>query len=511
MLTKWGNALGLAAAGRTVTAGGGSTPLGDATVWPNQLLWSDLFTLPAGNLRSGDRCLVTGLGTSGSSGFAQYDGTDWKLIQGVFSSLANLALFTELVETGAIIAIGTGIETDPYYYYDGSQWLRTPDGVHYIWKNITDWAGLSALDNSLNNDEAEVNTLGTSHSSGTAQKHGGSSWRLINGKFDTVSDMTLFDTANDVATDAIALVKSGGGHDENAVPYTYRSGNWIRLADNALGFAWTLSSLRDFSPANSNGALQEGDYGFYGNTLYRYNSAVPISGGGTDAMWLPPAVYAGTLSIRGRIVGTEAIGAIGVVPIVVGGITFAAPTNPTPSSTVTQSGDYIQFQTATNTGNIIYGSALFTMGSAIRTYMQCDISVSYSGLSGAIARVLSSEGNAQPAWWFHLGPSGSISPLPSFTTGTALQGSQDAIRDGGIAWPSTSSGNYSTTELIDAGRNVATECFRDGISYHRSRRSSTNSGTATPSAGVGFFMQANSFGAGGTLTFRVKNWRILTW
>lgn len=508
MLTKWGNALGLAAAGRTVTAGGGSTPLGDATVWPNQLLWSDLLTLPAGDLRSEDRCLVTDLGTLGSSGVALYDGTDWKLIQGVFSSLANLALFTELVETGAVIAIGTGIETDPYYYYDGSQWLRTPDGVHYIWKNVTNWAGLSALANSLNNDEAEVNTLGTAHSSGTAQKHGGSSWRLLNGKFDTVSDMTLFDTANDVATNAIALVKSGGGHDENAVPYTYRSGNWIRLADNALGFAWTLSSLRDFSPANSSGALQEGDYGFYGNTLYRYAAAVSVTGGGVTPMWLPPAVYAGTPTVRAQLIGTEAIGAL---PVTVNGVTFAVVSSPPITSTVTQASDYIQFQAFTGTGNIIHGTALYTMGSTVRNYMQVEISVTYTNTSGAITRIFASEGNGQPAWYFHLGPSGAISPLPYFAAGTTLQGSQEAIRDGGIAFPSNASGNYTMTEFIDSGRNVAAECFMNGISYARSRRSSTTTGFVNPGAGVGFYMQANSFAAGGTMTTRIRNWRVITW
>jgi len=316
MLTKWGNALGLAAAGKTVTAGGGSTPLGDATVWPNQLLWSDLSSLPAGDLRSGDRCLVTNLGTLGSSGFAQYDGTDWKLVQGVFSSLANLALFTQLVETGAIIAIGTGIETDPYYYYDGSQWLRTPDGVHYIWKNVTDWAGLSALANSLNDDEAHVNTLGYSHSSGIAQKHGGSSWQLLNGKFDSVSDMTAFDTANDVATDAIALVKSGGGHDENSIPYTYRSGNWVRLAASTSGFAWTLTQTELLTGADPSGvgAIKEGDYGIFsasgGPIVVRYKAATPVASGvvgGSQAQWLPPDIYAGTPTIQAYLVGTESV------------------------------------------------------------------------------------------------------------------------------------------------------------------------------------------------------------
>ena len=406
MLTKWGNALGLASAGRIVSLAGGG-PLGNATIWGAVGNWADLSTIPAGDIRNGD--------------------------------------------------------------------------------------------------EVPVNGLGTSHSSGIAQRHG-SEWRLIEGKWNSVADMLAWNTTPGqvVHSGAFAQVKSSGGHDDDSVTYIYQSGNWVRFAGLTAGYAWAISSLRDFSAIG----LQDGDFGLYGNTVYRYNSAVPISGGGTDPMWLPPAVYAGTLSIRGRLVGTEAIGAL---PVTVGGITFAVVSNPTPSSTVTQSGDYIQFQTATSTGNVIYGNALFTTGSTIRTYMQCDISVTYTGTSGALARVLGSEGNGQPAWWFHLGPSGSLSPLPYFAAGTVLQGSQEAIRDGGIAFPSNASGNYSTTEFIDSGRNVATECFRDGIAYARSRRSTANSGPASPTAGVGFYMQANTFGAGGTLTFRVKNWRILTW
>lgn len=406
MLTKWGSALGLASAGRIVSLSGGG-PLGDATIWGAVGIWADLSTIPAGDIR--------------------------------------------------------------------------------------------------NNDEVPVNGLGTSHSSGIAQRHG-SEWRLIEGRWNSVADMLAWNTTpgNVVHTGAFALVKSGGGHDDDSVTYIYQSGNWVRFAGLTAGYGWALSSLRDFTAIG----LQNGDFGLYGNTVYRYNSAVPISGGGTDPMWLPPSVYAGTLSIRGRLVGTEAIGAM---PVTVGGITFAVVQNPSAGSTVTQSGDYIQLQTTTSTNNIFYGNALFTTGSAIRTYMQCDISVTYTGTSGAIARVLGSEGSGQPAWWFHLGPSGSLSPLPYFAAGTTLQGSQEAIRDGGIAWPSNASGNYSTTELIDSSRNVATECFRDGISYARSRRSSTTTGPVSPGAGVGFYVQANAFGAGGTLTIRVKNWRILTW
>ena len=225
-------------------------------------------------------------------------------------------------------------------------------------------------------------------------------------------------------------------------------------------------------------------------------------------MWLPPAVYAGTPTVRAQLIGTEAIGAL---PVTVNGVTFAVVSSPPITSTVTQASDYIQFQAFTGTGNIIHGTALYTMGSTVRNYMQVEISVTYTNTSGAITRIFASEGNGQPAWYFHLGPSGAISPLPYFAAGTTLQGSQEAIRDGGIAFPSNASGNYTMTEFIDSGRNVAAECFMNGISYARSRRSSTTTGFVNPGAGVGFYMQANSFAAGGTMTTRIRNWRVITW
>ena len=142
--------------------------------------------------------------------------------------------------------------------------------------------------------------------------------------------------------------------------------------------------------------------------------------------------------------------------------------------------------------------------------MQVDMAVSYSGTAGAFARVLATEGASQPAWWFHLGPSGSTG-TPYFAINTGIQGTTDQLRNGGTVFPTTASGNYDTTEFIDYGRDVATECLRNGIPYARTRRSSTNLGPATPSDGVGFYVQGGFGGAGGTLTFRVKNWRILTW
>ena len=131
MLTKWGAALGLASAGRVVAGGG---PLGDATVWPAVADWTALGTIP-GPLRTGDRVRVDDLVPG--VGFAEYDGTDWRLSQGFFPTVADLLAFGELLQTGTIAFVGTVAATDSAYYYDGSQWLRMPDTVPFSW-DITD-------------------------------------------------------------------------------------------------------------------------------------------------------------------------------------------------------------------------------------------------------------------------------------------------------------------------------------------------------------------------------------
>ena len=144
MLTKWGAALGLASAGRVV-AGGGGGPLGDATVWPAVLDWSLLSTIP-GPLRMDDRVgvgdLVPGYGV------AQYDGTDWRLVQAVFPTVADMLAFNELINWGAIAVVGTGVETDPAYFYTGSAWERMPDGVPFAWtlSSLDDFSAIGLQD-----------------------------------------------------------------------------------------------------------------------------------------------------------------------------------------------------------------------------------------------------------------------------------------------------------------------------------------------------------------------------
>jgi hypothetical protein len=198
------------------------------------------------------------------------------------------------------------------------QWLRTPDPVHYLYPQATDWASLPAEDTVQNMDEAKVADLGYMHSSGVAERHGGN-WELLQGKFQNVADMNDFDdTVADVRPDAIALVKAGGGHDEESIAYSYQGSAWVRFgATTTAGYAWTLTETQLLTGADPSGigAVQEGDYGTYTPTggvpiVVRYKAATPVAGGvsgGAQAQWLPPEVYAGTPEIKAFLVGTEAV------------------------------------------------------------------------------------------------------------------------------------------------------------------------------------------------------------
>ncbi len=240
-----------------------------------------------------------------------------------------------------------------------------PLGVATIWGPVGIWADLSTIPagDIRNGDEVPVNGLGTSHSSGIAQRHG-SEWRLIEGKWDNVADMLAWNTTpgNVVHSGAFAQVKSSGGHNDDSVTYIYQSGNWVRFAGLTAGYAWALSSMQDFSAIG----LQDGDFGIFtpsgGSPItLRYKAACPLAtvGGGTVPIWLPPVVYAGNPEIKSYLIGTEDNIALG---------TKGWTVSTVPPGTVSTVGGYIRLDGPTGsatqgaiTAATITGSAKFYM------------------------------------------------------------------------------------------------------------------------------------------------------
>lgn len=132
--------------GASLSGGGGGGPLGDATVWPTVLDWSSFGTIP-GPLRVGDRVEVSDL-QPGLAYAARYSGSDWELAQAVFPTVSDLLNFSQPIFTSATAIVGSGVETDPMYYYDGSAWQRMADTVPFAWtlSSLTDFSAVGLQD-----------------------------------------------------------------------------------------------------------------------------------------------------------------------------------------------------------------------------------------------------------------------------------------------------------------------------------------------------------------------------
>jgi hypothetical protein len=176
---------------------------------------------------------------------------------------------------------------------------------------FANWAALPA--SGENSALAGVVSLGPGNAYGIAVYDAGASeWALYMAWFDTVADMTAF--SEPITTGALASVEASASNDETGVRYQYDGAAWARTAALTAGYAWTLTLTQAVTGADPSGvgAVQAGDYGVYtpaGGTpiVYRLTAPLALPGGGTQAQWLPPEVYAGTVAIQAYLVGTEVV------------------------------------------------------------------------------------------------------------------------------------------------------------------------------------------------------------
>jgi hypothetical protein len=505
MIAKW---LGLIEAGRIAASGGGSIPLGDATVWNSITNWTDFGTIP-GPLRVGDLVLVTDL--LPGFGIAQYNGSDWELRQALFPTKADLEAFPELVGTGAIANVGTGVETDPIYYSDGTTWFRTPDGTRYIYPNEPDWASLPTEDTILNDDEVGVDDLGTPHSSGTAQRHGGNEWRLIKGRFASVSDAQAFDALYPVETGAIALIKDGGmGHGVESIAYRYGSGAWQRFGSTTTqGFAWTLTESQALTGADPSGigALKDGDFGIYtpangAPIVLRFKEACDVAfgaGGGTRPVWMIPEAYAGTPEVVAYLTGSET----GVLATTLAAQGWTVTT--TGVGTVTLNGGYVR---CAGTANVNGSAQVATSATWLGSQRFCVQGLLRGSAGGSDPYVgLLQLNNNDIQYTFMRGNlSGAfrhftLSSAPAWTAVDSLNSlpSPTLNLDGTTPW------------FFQAiGRTLAenAETRIDGELYGSMRR---NLDTATTASAMNLALYANSGGSGTVSTLDSKTLTILTY
>ena len=506
MLTKWGSILGLASAGRIASGGGGNTgvPLGPFADWA---------ALPV-SAQDGAVALVADLGPTSSSGLATYDAGagQWQLLFGTFLTLADLNAFTEPKSGNALAAVGPSLDdpTSVRYQWDDPnvQWLRTPDPVEYIYSAST-WGTLPTQDTIQPMDEVTVNDLGYTHSSGRGQRHG-SEWRLIEGKFQSVSDMTAFDTANVVHTDAIALVKAGGGHDEQAIAYSYATNQWVRFgATTTAGYAWTLTEtqLLEGTDPSGIGLVQEGDYGIFaasgGPIVVRYKvvTIAAGAGGGTRAMWIPPAAYAGTnLVLDSFALGTESDAQLAAQGLAV---------TETNTGTVGTTSGYTDLNApAVGSGNSVALLTSPVITGAKKFAVMCQIRGAVSSSSGA-AGLFQSSAETNTQWTLAAGAAISTSVFQlNWTTTWALANNTATTRGGGSTWPGITSTPWLLMAESGAAISDLIETRVDGAVYSTFRRNHDGAGTGTNyTAGI----QAVGGTAGVTGRLQVKNYFRLVW
>jgi hypothetical protein len=509
MIAKW---LGLIEAGRIAASGGGSIPLGDATVWNSVSDWAGLGTLPTLDLRSGDQSLVISLFPG--VGIAKYNGSDWELYQALFPTKADLEAFPELVTPGATAIVGTGVETDPIYYSDGTTWFRTPDGTRYIYPNELDWASLPTEDTIKADDEAVVASLGPGNAYGRAV-YDGTDWLLSRAWFDTVADMTAF--AQPKSVGALAAVEASASDDENAVRYQWTGSAWARTAALTAGYAWTLTESQALTGADPSGigAVNEGDFGIVsasgGPILLRYKvvTIAPGAGSGTRALWIPPAAYAGTnLQIDSYAIGTESDPQL----VTQGFVVVESVPGP---GTVSSVGGYIRLDapsTAPVSTNSIAQLTSPTITGAKKFWIVCEIRGTVSSINAAGGLFQSS---SEAATQFSLGHgAGVVTTVQQlFLSGTpptvAWNNAANTYtaRGGGSAFPG--SGSTPWLLMVETGAEISDLVTTrvDGAAYSSFRR---NGDGATTASNFTFTPLAVG-GNGVSAQIEIKNYFRLVW
>jgi hypothetical protein len=120
-----------------------------------------------------------------------------------------------------------------------------------------------------------------------------------------------------VAPDGAIALAGAGPTLAARLAYVRESGAWTRAIGSTVGGAWPLTLTQALTGADPSGigAVRDGDYGVYlaptgVPIVLRYAPAVTVAagaGGGTQAQWLPPYVYAGTTAIQAYLVGDETV------------------------------------------------------------------------------------------------------------------------------------------------------------------------------------------------------------
>ena len=370
-----------------------------------------------------------------------------------------------------------------------------PLGDATVWPAVLDWASLGTIAGPLRvGDRVEVSDLqpGLAYA---ARYSGGGGWELAQAVFPTVAD--LLDFNEPIFTSATAIVGTGAATDP---VYYYTGSAWARMADT-VPFAWTLSSLDDFSAIG----LQDGDFGVFtpsggGRIVLRYKAACNRVGGGTVQFWVPPEAYAGTaLLIDCFAVGSENNTALAAQGLAV---------TQTNTGTVSSVSGYIRLNApAVGSGNSVAQLTAPAITGATKWWLTCEIRGGGAGNWAGGLFQSSAQTITQWSWAHSQAVNAYVQPL-YWTTTWAAATTAFNLQAGGRTFPSVASTPWLVQALAAGAISDQIPTTIDGRLYSQYRRNAdgavdATSFTLTPQAVGGI--------AGTSAQIDLRNFYRLTW
>ena len=379
-----------------------------------------------------------------------------------------------------------------------------PLGDATVWPQIADWASLGSIAGPLRTgDRVFVSDL--SPGFGIAQ-YNGADWELVQGSFATLADLLAFGAGGElIYTTGQALVGTG---DETSVVYYYTGAAWDRMPD-PVPFAWTLTEtqLLNGTDPSGIGAVQEGDWGIFaasgGPIAVRYKvvTIAAGAGGGTRAMWIPPAAYAGTnLRLDSFALGTESDAQLAAQGLAV---------TETNTGTVGTTGGYTDLNApAVGSGNSVAQLTSAVITGAKKFAVMCQIRGAVSSSSGA-AGLFQSSAETNTQW--SLGAGAAVATTVQqlyWVAAWTLASNTFTARGGASAWPSITSTPWLLMAESGAVISDLVQTRVDGAVYSTYRR---NGDSAVDATNYTALLLAVGGTAGTSGRLQVKNYFRLVW
>ena len=293
----------------------------------------------------------------------------------------------------------------------------------------------------------------------------------------------------------VTVTAESGLSADTVVQWDDGAGVWLLL--------WTSTTAappRDGTWYSAGGVTVESDEGAsvaYRDLPLRWAGAVTVhasAGGGTRAMWLHATAYAGTPTIRGWLIGTEANAAARLTQ----GFTDVTANG----GALTETSGYMR---AAGSGGAV-SAFTQTLTSGVSASTKYYYSYEYRGEAGAGSgfRWFASRVSDGARTSFFASSAGAAPGFAVFNNGAIAL--EDARRDTSPAAPPGLSSDPDRIDILDEGQTVLATAWRNGAIYHVVKR---NNQTLNSTAAL--FGIASAGGSVGTLTADFRYVTIMTY